>query len=108
MKHMKRIASSAAALALAAVALVGTAGPSSATTQHCDNHTSADKVELDYQTTSVYVGAYATVCYKAGNRVMTTTVGADGILRSTLLNGNGKPMGISYYIVVSYCPPSES
>ncbi|HSU01314.1 MAG TPA: hypothetical protein VLK03_02095 [Nocardioides sp.] len=103
---MKRIASSAAALALAAVALVGTAAPSSAVTEHCDDYTSSDKVELDYETTSVYVGAYATVCYKAGTTVKTVTVGADGILRSTILNKNGKRMGISYYIVIDhYCPP---
>ena len=48
---MKRIASSAAAMALAAMALVGTAGPSSAATQHCPDHTTADKVELNYNTT---------------------------------------------------------
>ncbi|NPD03326.1 hypothetical protein HN031_01310 [Nocardioides sp. zg-1308] len=103
---MKRIACPTAALALAAVALVGTAGPSAATAQHCDDRTSADKVELDHQTTSVYVGAHATVCYKAGTRVMTTTVGEDGILTSTLLNGKGAPKGISYYVVVPDFPTS--
>jgi hypothetical protein len=104
---MKRLASSAAALALAAVALVGTASPSSATTEHCDDYKSPDKVELDYDTTTVYVGAYATVCYKAGTRVDTVTVGSDGMLTSELLNRNGKAMDISYYIVTDrYCPPT--
>jgi hypothetical protein len=106
---MKRIASSAAALALAAVALVGTAAPSSAATEHCEDYKSPDKVELDYETTTVYVGAYATVCYKAGTSVKTVTVGGDGMLTSTILNHRGKPKGISYYIVTDrYCPPYGS
>ena len=55
----------------------------------------------------VYVGAYATVCYKAGNRVDTVTVGSDGMLTSELLNRHGKAMDISYYIVTDrYCPPT--
>ena len=106
---MKRLAGSAAALALAAVALVGTASPSIASTDHCDGSVSSDKVELDYETTTVYVGAYATVCYKAGTRVATVTVGADGMLTSTLLTRQGNAMGISYYIVTDhYCPPTGS
>lgn len=106
---MKRLAGSAAALALAAAALVGTAGPSMASTAHCDDYMSPDKVELSYETSTVYVGAYATVCYKAGTRVDTVTVGGDGMLTSTLLNRQGKAMGISYYIVTDhYCPPTGS
>lgn len=105
---MKRIASSAAAMALAAMALVGTAGPSSAATQHCPDHTTADKVELKYNTTSVYVGAWAKVCYKSGTRIDWADVGADGMLTSELYNRIGNRMDISYYIVTSYCPPSES
>jgi hypothetical protein len=105
---MKRLAGSAAALALAAVALVGTASPGSAVTEHCADSKSPDKVELHHDTTSVYVGAYATVCYKAGTEVKTVTVGADGILRSTILNHKGNPRDISYYIVIDrYCPPKS-
>jgi hypothetical protein len=103
---MKRLASSAAALAIAAVALVGTASPSSAATGYCDDYKSPDKVELTVETTSAYVGAYATVCYKAGNEVRTVTVGSSGMLTSTILNRQGNAKAISYYIVIDhYCPP---
>ncbi|HEY0888645.1 MAG TPA: hypothetical protein VGE38_03420 [Nocardioides sp.] len=102
---MRRLASSAALLVGTAAALVGIAGPSSAATAHCADYTSSDKVELDYETTTVELPAGSTVCYKAGTQVDTVTVGSDGVLTSTLLNKAGKPMAISYYIVTHYCPP---
>jgi hypothetical protein len=105
---MKRIASSAAALALAGVALVGTAGPSSATTEHCEDYKSPDKVELDYETTTLYFEPYTTVCYKAGTEVRTVVVGDSGILKSTVYNKNGKRMAFSYYIADYDCPPYGS
>jgi hypothetical protein len=105
---MKRMASSAAAMALAAVALVGTAGPSSATTDHCEGHTTADKVELDYETTKLYLPPGTTVCYKAGTQVETGTANKYGVLRSKIYNTNGERMAFSYYIVTGYCPPYGS
>lgn len=102
---MRLLASSAAALALAAAALVGTVSPSSAATQHCADYKSPDKVELDYETTTVDLPAGSTVCYKAGTQVATAVVGEDGVLTSTLIGPSGQPMAISYYIVTHYCPP---
>jgi hypothetical protein len=104
---MKRLAGSAAALAVAGVALVGTSSPSSAVTNHCEDYTSPDKVELDYETTTVDLPAGSTVCYKAGTQVFTVVVGDDGVLTSEATNKWGHPQGISYYIVVD-CPPTGS
>ena len=103
---MKRLAISAATLALAGAALVGTAGTSSATTEHCPDFDSPDKVELDGESTSVNLPAGTTVCYKAGTQVFTTTVGADGVLTSEATNNRGRLLGISYYIPGS--PPTHS
>ena len=103
---MRRLASSAAVLAVAAAALVGTAGPSSAVTEHCPD--GPGKVELNYETTTVNLPAGSTVCYKAGTKVDTVTVGSDGVLTSTITNRNGVVQGISYYIVTHYCPPTYS
>jgi hypothetical protein len=105
---MKRLGASAAALALAAVALVGTASPSSATTEHCADYKSPDKVELDYETTTLHFRPYTTVCYKAGTEVRTVVVGDTGVLKSDVYNKFGKRMAISYYIRVPYCPPTGS
>ncbi|WP_107774834.1 hypothetical protein [Nocardioides sediminis] len=102
---MKRIASSAGALALAAVALVGTAGPSSAVTDHCDDYKSPDKVELDHETTTLYFEPYTTVCYKAGTETRTVVVGDSGVLKSEIYNKKGKRMAFSYYIADYDCPP---
>jgi hypothetical protein len=104
---MKRLVGSAAALAVVGVALVSTAGPSSAATNHCADYASPDKVELDYETTSVDLPAGSTVCYKAGTQVFTVVVGYDGVLTSEATNKHGKLQGISYYIVID-CPPTGS
>lgn len=104
---MKRLAVSASTLALVGVALVGTASPSSAATDQCADYNSPDKVELDYETTSVNLPAGSTVCYKAGTQVFTVVVGYDGVLTSEATNKHGRLQGISYYIVID-CPPTGS
>jgi len=97
----KRIAVPAATLALATATLVGaTAAPSSAKTEHCDDYKSPDKVELDYETTTLYFEPGTTVCYKSSTQVFTTVVGYDGVLCSEAHNKKGKRQAISYYIVI--------
>jgi hypothetical protein len=103
---MKRLAICAATLAVVGVSLVGTANSASATTDHCEDFMSPDKVELDDEATSVELPAGSTVCYKSGTQVFTVVVGSDGILTSEATNKFGKPQGISYYIVVE--PPYHS
>jgi hypothetical protein len=100
---IKRLGASAATLAVVGVAMVSTAGPSSATTEHCPNYDSPDKVELSGENTSVSLPPGTTVCYKAGTQVFTVTVGADGVLTSAATNKHGQLQGISYYI--PDCPP---
>jgi hypothetical protein len=82
---------------------VGTSSPSSAATAQCEGYNSPDKVELDYETTTVDLPAGSTVCYKSGTQVFTTVVGYDGVLTSEATNKKGQIQAISYYIVV--CPP---
>jgi hypothetical protein len=93
---MKRLAVSAATLALAGSALVFSAGPSSAVTQHCPDHQTADKVELSGDVRTLTFAPGTVVCFKAGTVATTVTVGEDGVLAS--------PKGISYYIVIDEPP----
>jgi hypothetical protein len=105
---MKRLAVSVATLAVAGAALVTTAGPSSAATDQCADFNSPNKVELDYEATSVDVPAGSTVCYKSGTQVFTVVVGDDGVLTSEATNKHGRLQGISYYIVIDCPPPTGS
>ncbi len=106
---MKRLAVSAASLVLAGAGFFGAAGPGVASTAHCPGYNTEDKVELDYETTTLSFAPGTTVCYKSGTQVFTVVVGPSGVLTSQALNKAGRPMGISYYIVVdepTYPPQS--
>ena len=97
---MRRAAAAAAVLALAGAGLAAGASSAAATTAHCADHTTLEKVELDYETTTVELEPGTVVCYKAGTRVATVTVGDDGMLVSTITNKAGKAMAISYFVIV--------
>jgi hypothetical protein len=96
---MKRLAVSAATLALAGFGVVGIASPSSAVTQHCADFNSPDKVELSGDVTTLNFAPGTTVCFKAGTVATTVVVDESGVLTS--------PKGISYYIVIEE-PPTGS
>jgi hypothetical protein len=89
---MKRLTATAATLALAGFGLVGIASPSSAVTEHCPDHQTADKVELDGDVrTLTGLTPGDSICFKAGTQVFEVIVPASGEVTS--------PKGISYYIV---------
>lgn len=101
---MRALIATAAAASFCATALVA-AAPASATTAQCPNYNSPDKVELNYETTTLQLPAGSTVCYKAGTQVFTTVVPDDGILVSAATNKWGRPLAFSYYIPSDTPPP---
>lgn len=97
---MNRLALGVATLASVAGTMVATTGTAHAATEHCDDYRSPDKVELDYETTTLNLPAGTRVCYKAGNQVFTTYVPYGGVLTSMATNRHGDIQAFSYYIVL--------
>ncbi len=102
---MKRLVASVTALAAAGVAFVGTSSPAAAATEQCADYQSPNKVELNYETTTVQLDPGTIVCYKAGTQVFTVQVGSDGVLTSQATNKFGRLLAISYYVVTTPPPP---
>ncbi len=103
---MKRLGAGAAVLIAIGGSMAATAGPGTAATAHCADHQSAEKVELDYETTTIEVAPGSTVCYKSGTQVFTVVADEDGVVTSTATNKAGKVQAISYYIVIDTPPHS--
>ena len=71
-----------------------------AATEHCPEGGFKVEVGGDSATVPVDADPGTMVCFKAGTRIVETTVGGDGTISNTdLTNMWGKPLGISYYVV---------
>ena len=80
---------------------------------HCAGHDSPDntKVELDGSTTHLDLAEGTVICVKAGTgNTGLEIVGANGYDQDELFNKQGKPLGISYYVVYpgEPCAPNPS